>query len=152
VRAVQPPGLDAPAARVSVAVAPETHNYDLVLMLDPAATDDVRNRVLSEVQRAIEGAGSLGLRQDWGRRHMAYPIRHQEEAEYHLFQFESPPDVLEQLQRNLRIADGVVRFRLIKLRPGTPPPPQPRPSAGGGRSQEPASTDGAGQEEPATQA
>jgi hypothetical protein len=40
--------------------------------------------------------------------------------------------VLETLQRTLRIADGVVRFRIIKLAPGTPAPPanrpEPRPS------------------------
>jgi len=128
-------------------MATETHAYDLVLMLDPAAPDDVRNRVLSEVQRAIEGNGSLTLSQDWGLRHTAYPIRHKEEAEYHLFQFQSTPETLEQLQRNLRIADGVVRFRLIKLRPGTPPPPQPRPATVGARSPDAGAANGAAQDE-----
>jgi len=31
--------------------------------------------------------------------------------------------MIEALERNLRIADGVFRHRIIKLAPGTPPPP-----------------------------
>ncbi|MDQ3678424.1 MAG: 30S ribosomal protein S6, partial [Actinomycetota bacterium] len=47
--------------------------------------------------------------------------------EYHLLQFHATPEILERLQRTLRIADGVVRFRIIKLKPGTPAPPASRP-------------------------
>jgi small subunit ribosomal protein S6 len=101
--------------------------YDLTLLLDAEAPEETRTRVLSEVERTIGSGGTLVGHHDWGRRHTAYPIRHKEEAVYHLFQFQSPPAVLETLQHTLRITDGVVRFRLIKLRPGTPPPPEPRP-------------------------
>ena len=39
------------------------------------------------------------------------------------------PALLEQLDHNLKITDGVLRHRIIKLRPGTPDPPDLRPSA-----------------------
>jgi ribosomal protein S6 len=112
---------------VSVAVVQEPPIYDLTLLLDPEAPEDLRTRVVDEVERAITSEGSLVGRHDWGRRHTAYPIRHKEEAEYRLFQFRGPPTLLESLGRSLRITDGVVRFRLIKLAPGTPPPPELRP-------------------------
>ena len=35
--------------------------------------------------------------------------------------------MLETLPRTLRISDGVVRFRIIRLAPGTPAPPANRP-------------------------
>jgi small subunit ribosomal protein S6 len=38
-------------------------------------------------------------------------------------QFHGPAELLANLQRTLRITDGVVRFRIIKLEPGTPAPP-----------------------------
>ena len=38
-------------------------------------------------------------------------------------------ELLEQLDHNLKITDGVLRHRIIKLRPGTPDPPDLRPSA-----------------------
>src|SRR5687767_5594408 len=57
----------------------------------------------------------------------AYELRHKTDAEYHLLQFHATREVLETLQRTLRISDGVVRFRIIKLAPGTPAPPANRP-------------------------
>jgi small subunit ribosomal protein S6 len=35
--------------------------------------------------------------------------------------------LLEQLDHSLKITDGVLRFRIIRLRPGTPPPPEVKP-------------------------
>ena len=57
---------------------------------------------------------------------MAYEIRHKGEAEYHLLQFHGSPELLRSLEHTLRITDGVARFRIIKLAPGTPAPPEPR--------------------------
>jgi small subunit ribosomal protein S6 len=60
-------------------------------------------------------------------RQTSYEIRHKTDAEYHLLQFHGTRQVLETLKRTLRIADGVIRFRIIKLAPGTPAPPATRP-------------------------
>lgn len=102
--------------------------YDLVLMLDSAAPDEQRAKVLELVERTIVGGGEITNSQDWGVRQTAYEIRHKTDAEYHLLQFHvATRDVLQTLQRTLRITDGVVRFRIIKLAPGTPAPPATRP-------------------------
>ncbi len=101
--------------------------YDLMLLLDASAPDDRRAKIVSDVESAISSGGSLIGKHDWGRRNLAYEIRHQADAEYHLFQFDGPPTLLESLQRTLKFADGVVRFRIIKLAPGTPDPPSVRP-------------------------
>jgi small subunit ribosomal protein S6 len=101
--------------------------YDLVLLLDTAAPDAQRAKVLADVESAISGDGTVVGKHDWGARNLAYDIRHKRDAEYHLFQFNGAPALLERLQRMLRLADGVVRFRIIKLAPGTPDPPTLRP-------------------------
>ena len=100
--------------------------YDLMVLLDTAAPDDQRTKILSDVETMIRNGGEVVGRHDWGARSLAYEIRHKPDAEYHLIQFHGDPALLENLQRTLRIMDGVVRFRIIKLEPGTPPPP-PRP-------------------------
>lgn len=106
--------------------------YDLVLMLDSAAPDDQRQKVLAGVESTIASGGEIVNTQDWGVRQTAYEIRHKADAEYHLLQFHGTREVLETLQRTLKIAEGVVRFRMIKLAPGTPAPPanraEPRPT------------------------
>ena len=102
--------------------------YDLVLMLDSAAPDEQRAKVLEMVERTIVAGGEITNSQDWGVRQTAYEINHKGDAEYHLLQFHAATrEVLETLQRTQRITDGVVRFRIIKLAPGTPAPPATRP-------------------------
>jgi small subunit ribosomal protein S6 len=103
--------------------------YDIVLLLDPAADDDVRAKVVSDVETMINAGGEVIGKHAWGTRHLAFEIDHKSEAEYHLLQFHGTPDVLATLNRTLRITDGVVRFRIVKLAPGTPPPPDLRASA-----------------------
>jgi small subunit ribosomal protein S6 len=100
--------------------------YDLMLLLDTAAPDEQRQKLMSDVESTISSSGTVVGTHDWGTRALAYEIRHKADAEYHLIQFHGPAELLADLQRTLRITDGVVRFRLIKLAPGTPPPPEPR--------------------------
>lgn len=108
-------------------MAAKNATYDLILMLDTAAEDEQRAKVLADVERIIGNGGEIVGKQDWGARATAYEIRHKADAEYHLLQFHAMPDVLSMLDRTLRITDGVIRFRIIKLAPGTPAPPEERP-------------------------
>jgi small subunit ribosomal protein S6 len=66
---------------------------------------------------------------------MTFEIDHRPEADYHLFQFEGDVPLLDRLSHMLKITDGVLRFRIIKLRAGMPPPPPPKPEAA--RAREP---------------
>lgn len=107
--------------------------YDLMLLLDPRAADEQRGKILADTEAAIGSEGTLVTTQDWGTRALAYEIDHRGDAEYHLYQFNATPALLERLQRTLKLTDGIVRFRIIKLDPGTPPPPTvhaeaPRPA------------------------
>ena len=110
--------------------------YDLMLLLDPNAPEGRHDEILANVQSAIESAGTLVGRHDWGMRRMAYEIDHRPEAAYHLFQFEGEKDLLERLDHSLKITDGVLRFRFIRLKPGSSAPPAPRQDGGTGRPRE----------------
>jgi len=103
--------------------------YDLVLLLDTEAEQGARAGILKDVKESISSNGELVRHDEWGKRELAYPIQHREQAEYHLLQFHpSGAAVLNSLDRSLRIADEVLRFRIVKLRPGTPGPPDMRAS------------------------
>ena len=109
-------------------MAQEPPLYDLVVLLDSEASEEQTTKVLNDAEKIIRKGGEIVSDQDWGLRQLAYEIRHKTTAQYHLMQFHGPREVLEQLDRMLHIADGVVRYRIIKLKPGTPPPPSAAPA------------------------
>ena len=110
-------------------MATEPPIYDLTLLLDTALDDDRRLTILANVEDSIDRAGEIVSRHDWGVRTTAYEVHKKPDADYHLLQFRGPRELLEQLEHNLKITDGVLRFRIIKLRPGTPAPPDLRSAA-----------------------
>jgi len=100
--------------------------YDLMVLLSTAVEDERRARILADVEQTIaDNGGSIELKQEWGVRRLAFEIAHTADAEYHLLQFSGPPALVESLSYNLKIMDGVLRHRIIKVTPGTPPPPEP---------------------------
>lgn len=100
--------------------------YDLMLLVDPNAPEERRNAVISETEAMINGGGgTLVSNHDWGHRRMAYEIDHRPEADYRLYQFEGDNSLLDRLNQRLRIMDGLLRFRIIKVKPGQPTPPPP---------------------------
>jgi small subunit ribosomal protein S6 len=107
-------------------MAREAPVYDLNLLLDSSLEDDRRDTILANVEEAIDRTGEIVSRHDWGVRATAYEVRKRTDADYHLLQFRGAPELLAALDHNLKITDGVLRFRIIKLRPGTPPPPDLR--------------------------
>lgn len=104
--------------------------YDLVLLLDPQVEEPVRAKIVADAHNAIVAKGQLVHHNEWGERALAYPIDHKATADYHLLQFHATDvELIAELNRTLHITDGVIRFRINKLKPGTPDPPDMRPGA-----------------------
>ena len=85
-------------------------------------------------------------------RKLAYEIEQRTEADYRFFRFETEGGLLDDLNHNLRIADGVLRFRIFKVDPRSPAivppapvatPPRPRLGADAARQREPAAAEAA---------
>ena len=100
-------------------------------MLDPEIPEERREQIASEARERIESGGSLKHDNAWGMRKLAYEIRQRTEADYRLFRFETGGELLDELNHNLRIADGVLRFRIFKVEPGSPAIVPPAPLATG---------------------
>jgi small subunit ribosomal protein S6 len=105
-------------------------------MLDPGQDAPARDAVANEAKSQIEASGTLKHENVWGLRKMAYEINRRTEADYRWFRFEAPVELLEQLDHNLKIADGVLRFRVFKVDADTPvvaPPATSAPGPGASR-------------------
>ena len=89
-------------------------------MLDPGRDAPARDALAGEARKQIEAGGTLKHENDWGLRKMAYEISRANEADYRWFRFEADTELLESLDHNLKIADGVLRFRIFRVDPDAP--------------------------------
>lgn len=89
-------------------------------MLNPSLDAPARDALAQEARGQIEASGSLKHENTWGLRKMAYEINHCTEADYRWMRFEASNELLDSLDHNLKIADGVLRFRIFKVDPSAP--------------------------------
>jgi len=109
-------------------------------MLDPGRDAPGRDAVAAAAKEQIEAGGTLKHENEWGLRKLAYEIARRTEADYRWFRFEAPPALLEQLDHNLKIAEGVLRFRIFKVDASAPvmaPPATSAPGPGASRERPP---------------
>lgn len=95
--------------------------YDLVVLLDADAPTDTRTKIVTDAQSLINQHGDVKATKDWGTRQLPYLIDHHEQAEYHIFQFETKPESISQLDRGLKLTEGVLRFRIFETEGGDLP-------------------------------
>ena len=108
-------------------------------MLDPGPDEAGRDALAQDVRGRIEGKGTLKHENKWGLRKMAYEIAQRTEADYRWFRFEGPSELLDELNHNLKIADGVLRFRIFKVDSTAPvmvPPSVAAPAPGASRERD----------------
>src|SRR5689334_20375916 len=72
-------------------------------------------RLMSRFETVIANqGGTLDQNRDWGVRDLAYPISKQKQGHYHLIEYQAGPDTVKELERNLRIVEGVLRFVTVQ--------------------------------------
>ncbi len=91
-------------------------DYEMVYIISPEIADDKLDTVIENVTKIItEKGGSVAQMERWGKRKLAYPIKHSLEGNYVLAKFKLSPDLSKEVEAKLRITDEVLRHLLIRL-------------------------------------
>ncbi len=84
--------------------------YELMLLLRPDLEDDKLQSAVEKVTRAIVNAGgSLAKVSPWGKRRLAYEIKHHRDASYFLIHFDTEPTEIRPLEQSLMISEEILR-------------------------------------------
>jgi len=87
----------------------------MIIFEDVTEDNDV-NRLLDQTAKLIEaGNGRVAKTDRWGRRRFAYEINHKWEGIYVVQEIVTEASNLDDVERMLRIADEVVRHKVIRL-------------------------------------
>ncbi len=91
------------------------HEYETTYIVQPDALEPEVTRLQEKFQGIIEARqGSMLVRDDMGRRKLAYPIGKHHYGIYVLLNFVGPADIIAELERNMRNEDPVIRFLTVR--------------------------------------
>lgn len=91
--------------------------YEFMIILEGDLDEVAAQGWVKTLTEGITKAGGSvhGKPEWWGRRQFAYPINKKEYGYYAVFQIVAPGGALDEFERQLRIADDVVRHKLLRL-------------------------------------
>ena len=94
-------------------MAKVTANYEVVYIVDPAQGEEGIASIVASFKALAEQNGSAVEVEEWGTRKLAYPINYKEDGYYVLMSFTSEPAFPRELDRILRITDGIMRSLIV---------------------------------------
>ncbi len=90
--------------------------FETLLLLSPELSADARAALIDGFKGIVEREGGKVLHEDnWGMRDLAYPVKKQMRGWYIRLEYAAPGALVAELERNIRIAEGVFKFLSVKL-------------------------------------
>jgi small subunit ribosomal protein S6 len=91
-------------------------DYELVYIVSPEVADEELDSKIEAISQFISGhSGVIAEVDRWGKKKLAYPIKHFLEGNYILTRFKISPAQCTELESNLKITEEVLRHLLIKV-------------------------------------
>ena len=91
-------------------------HYEIVFLVHPDQSDQVP-AMIEKYKAVIEGdSGTIHRQEDWGRRHLAYPINKVHKAHYVLMNVECTAAALEEIETAFRYNDSVIRNMVMRCK------------------------------------
>lgn len=88
-------------------------NYELVMILKPDLGEEATAALVEKFKTLVEQRGTVAEVDEWGKRHLAYPIDDITEGYYVLMTFTADPALPAELDRQMRINDSVMRSLIV---------------------------------------
>ena len=91
------------------------NNYELLYIINNDLADEAKEALIAKLNGVVtENGGSVESVEKWGTKKLAYPINFKNEGYYVLVNFVASATLPSELERIMRITDGVVRFMVVK--------------------------------------
>src|ERR1700688_5186142 len=103
-------------------------DYEVLYIVRADLDDEKVQDAVKRVNTLIEKAGGTVERTNvWGKRKLAYEVKHQKEGSYVLQDFQIGPDGLPQLEAAFKITEEVLRHLIVRKPEKATPAPVPPP-------------------------
>ena len=86
-----------------------TGKYEVLYIINPTLGEEGIAALVEKFKAMVEAEGTLASVDEWGKRRLAYPINDMAEGYYVLMTCECKPELPAELDRVLKITEGVMR-------------------------------------------
>ena len=91
------------------------NKYESVIIVNPNVDEEGIKALEKKFTDIINNDGKLEKIDNLGKRKLAYEVKKNNEGIYLVLTFEAKANLIEELQRNYRITDEVIKFIVIKI-------------------------------------
>ena len=88
-------------------------HYEIIFLVHPDQSEQVINMVDRYKKIIADNGGKIHRLEDWGRRHLAYPIQKLAKAHYVCMNVECGNAVLDELNHAFKFNDAILRSSII---------------------------------------
>ena len=92
-----------------------TGKYEVLYIINPAQGEEGIAALVEKFKAMVEAEGTLLNIDEWGKRRMAYAINDLTEGYYVLMNMEAKPEFPAELERVMKITDGILRCLVIAV-------------------------------------
>ena len=92
-----------------------TGKYEVLYIINPAQGEEGIAALVEKFKAMVEAEGTLSNIDEWGKRRMAYAINDLTEGYYVLMNMETNPEFPAELERVMKITDGILRCLVIAV-------------------------------------
>lgn len=94
--------------------------YETLFVVHPEKGPRMKE-FIERFKRVVEAQGGTVTHVDeWGSRELAYRIQKQSRGYYTLMRYQASGRVVEELERNLKLTDGILRYLTVRADEDTP--------------------------------
>lgn len=89
--------------------------YEMMLVLQPGLDEEATDALLERLTGVVTSEGGTVDNLDrWGKRRLAYELKGFTEGFYVVIDFQAEPATASELERIVKLTDGVIRHLLIR--------------------------------------
>lgn len=90
-------------------------DYELTLVLKPALTDQVREKLLEKIKKLVEDTkGKIESQDLWGKKLLAYSIKKENEGVFAYFVLFLPEKEVANIEKKIGIEEDILRYLLVR--------------------------------------
>ena len=86
-----------------------TGKYEVLYIINPTLGEESIAALVEKFKAMVEAEGTLSNIDEWGKRRLAYEIDDKTEGYYVLMNMETKPEFPAELERVMKITDGILR-------------------------------------------